>query len=79
MPLSVVGKRGVVTIPAEIRKRLNLQKGDKVAFSLFEGRIIMQPVQTSLLDFFGSVKVSDPQDFDAVRKQVLEARTGRRK
>lgn len=79
MPLSVVGKRGVVTIPGEIRKRLNLQKGDKVAFSLFEGRIIMQPVQTSLLDFFGSVKVSDPQDFDAVRKQVLEARTGRRK
>jgi len=79
MVLSVVGERGRVTVPAEIWKKLNLQKGEKIALTLSEGRVIMQPVQTSLLDFFGSVKVYDPQDFNAVRKQVLAARAERGK
>ncbi len=77
MTLSVVGERGTVTIPAEIRKKINLQKGDKVAFTLSDDLVVMQPVQTTLLDFYGSVKVSGPQDFDAIRKQVLAARTER--
>jgi len=77
MTLSVVGERGTVTIPAEIRKKINLQKGDKVAFMLSEDLVIIQPVHKTLLDFYGSVKVSGPQDFDAIRKQVLAARAER--
>lgn len=77
MTLSVVGERGTVTIPAEIRKKINLQKGDKVAFTLSDDLVVMQPVHETLLDFYGSVKVSGPQDFDAIRKQVLTARAER--
>lgn len=77
MTLSIVGERGTVTIPAEIRKKINLQKGDKVAFTLSDDLVVMQPVQTTLFDFYGSVKVSGPQDFDAIRKQVLAARAER--
>jgi AbrB family looped-hinge helix DNA binding protein len=74
MTLSVVGERGTVTIPAEIRKKIKLQKGDKVAFTISDDLVVIQPVHATLLDFFGSVKVDGPQDFDAIRKQVLKAR-----
>ena len=79
MTLSVVGERGTVTIPAEIRKKIKLQKGDKVAFTISENLVVIQPVHATLLDFFGSVKVDGPQDFDAIRKEVLAARAGRGK
>jgi len=77
MTLSIVGERGTVTIPAEIRKKIKLQKGDKVAFTLSDDLVVIQPVHKTLLDFFGSVEVSEPQDFDAIRKQVLNARANR--
>ena len=77
MTLSVVGERGTVTIPADIRKKIKLQKGDKVAFTLSDDLVVIQPVHKTLLDFYGSVKVSGPQDFDAIRKQVLAARVER--
>lgn len=79
MTLSVVGERGTVTIPAEIRKKIRLQKGDKVAFTISDDLVVIQPVHATLLDFFGSVKVDGPQDFDAIRKEVLAARAGRGK
>lgn len=77
MTLSVVGRRGTVTIPAEIRKKINLQEGDKVAFTLSDDLVVIQPVSKTLLDFYGSVDVSGPQDFNAIREQVLAARAER--
>lgn len=79
MTLSVVGERGTVTIPAEIRKKIKLQKGDKVAFTISDDLVVIQPVHATLLDFFGSVKVDGPQDFESIRKEVLAARAGRGK
>ncbi|TFG50222.1 MAG: AbrB/MazE/SpoVT family DNA-binding domain-containing protein [Anaerolineales bacterium] len=77
MTLSVVGERGTVTIPVDIRKKIKLQKGDKVAFTISDDMVVMQPVHTTLLDYHGSVKVSGPQAFDAIRKQVLATRATR--
>ena len=41
--LSVVQEKGQVTIPAEIRRRLGLKKGDLVAFVETDQRVLISP------------------------------------
>ncbi len=73
MALSKVGRRGQVTIPKQIRKKISLREGDHVAFTLSDDRVIIEPVKKTLLDLRGSIEVSGPQDFSAIRKQVMAA------
>ncbi len=77
MTISVVGRRGTVTIPAGIRRKLKLEEGDHVAFTLDEDVLVLRPIRKNFLDFYGSVDVSGPQDFDTVRKVALNSRAGR--
>jgi antitoxin PrlF len=37
--LSVVTRKGQITIPADIRRALNIKEGDKVAFTMEEGEV----------------------------------------
>jgi AbrB family looped-hinge helix DNA binding protein len=69
--VSKVGRRGQITLPRAIRRRLNLQEGDRVAFVSKGDEIVLQPLTRTLLDLRGSVPVSEPQDFDAIRQQVI--------
>jgi AbrB family looped-hinge helix DNA binding protein len=43
LKLSVVQEKGQVTIPAEIRKKLGLKKGDLVAFVETEQGVLLSP------------------------------------
>jgi AbrB family looped-hinge helix DNA binding protein len=61
--------RGRVTIPEEIREKLQLQPGDKLAFVETEKGVLLQPVR-SLEDLKGSVAVEEPQDFEGVRVET---------
>ena len=70
MIVGKVGRRGQITLPRLIRRWLNLQEGDRVAFIRRDNEIVLQPLTQSLLDLRGSVPVSEPQDFDAIRQQV---------
>jgi AbrB family looped-hinge helix DNA binding protein len=72
-----VGKRGQVTIPIAIRRRLGLEEGDQVAVVPQGEQILLQPLTRTLLDLRGSVPVSEAQDFDAIRRQVIAERTQR--
>ena len=67
-----VGRRGRVTIPRLIQRELNIQLGDKIAFSRRGDKIVLQPLTRTLLDLRGSVPVKVRQDFDAIRRQVIE-------
>ena len=40
--------------------------------------IFVQPLQRSLSDFRGSVPVTEPQDFDAIRQEVFRRRAYRK-
>lgn len=71
MKLYKVGKEGRVTIPKDIRAQLGLEAGDHVVVKVSEGKIILEPITKTLLDLSGSVEVSGPQDFDAIRKRVM--------
>ncbi|MGQ9683448.1 MAG: AbrB/MazE/SpoVT family DNA-binding domain-containing protein [Anaerolineae bacterium] len=69
-----IGRRGQMVVPASIRRRLNLQEGDRVAFVQRGDDIVLQPLNASLLDLRGSVRVTGPQDFEAIRQQVVGER-----
>ncbi len=48
--------KGQLTLPMSVRKRLNLQSGDKVQFIIDdEGRALLIPVKASLLALKGMV------------------------
>ncbi|MBP1694482.1 MAG: Antidote-toxin recognition MazE, bacterial antitoxin [Chloroflexi bacterium] len=72
-----IGRRGQITIPSEIRRRLGLQEGDSIVLIPESGQAILRPIPQTLLDLRGSVEVDGPQDFEAIRQQVISARADR--
>ena len=77
MIISKVGRRGQVTLPSAVRRQLNLKEGDRVAYVISGEEVVLLPLTRTLFDLRGSVPVSEPQDFesirrDAIRRQVVE-------
>ncbi len=72
MIITKVGRRGQITLPRPIRRQLDLQEGDRIAFVQRGDEIILQPLTKTLFDLRGSVPVSGPQDFATIRQQVVE-------
>lgn len=75
--LTVVTRKGQITVPAEIRKALGLKEGDKVALSLTnrEGlRVTLRPVRSVAEMTFGSVTPRQrPEDFQDLRRLFEES------
>jgi AbrB family looped-hinge helix DNA binding protein len=74
MRTSAVTRKGQVTIPVGVRKRLGLRQGDRVAFVDEDDRIVLKPIQNDVRAAFGLVKVrrsvSLGQMDDAIRKRA---------
>lgn len=70
--ISTVGRRGQMTVPRAIRRSLNLKEGDRVAFIQRGDEVVLQPLTNTLLDLRGSVPTTEPQDFSAIRDQVIQ-------
>ena len=71
--------KGQVTVPREIRDRLGLKSGDKMAFTLLiDGTVVMRPKTRRLADLAGSltrpgqptVAVEDMNPFRATRAKT---------
>jgi antitoxin PrlF len=70
-----VTQRGQVTIPAEVRRLLNVKPRDKVAFTIEGGEVKIGAVPFSLESAFGSVKPSRrPEDFKRLSKEAKETK-----
>lgn len=72
-----IGRRGQITLPREVRRRINVDEGDQIVFIIEGEQVIIKPITQSLLDLRGSVKVTGEQDFDAIRKEVRAKRAKR--
>ena len=72
MIISTIGRRGQMTIPRAIRRSLNLQEGDRVAFISRGNEVVLQPLTDTLLDLRGSVPVAEAQDLSAIRARVIQ-------
>lgn len=86
MDLARVSSKGQITIPVEIRKKLNLKEGDKVLFIEENGKIVlanssyialkeMQDAMKGEAEKVGLVSEEDVNDLiKDMRKELLEER-----
>ena len=72
METARVRHRGQITLPRAIRRRLDLQEGDQIAFLERGDEIVLLPLTKTLLDLRGSVPVSGIQDFNQIRRKAIE-------
>ena len=79
MTTARMGRRGQITLPREVRERLHLLEGQRIAFVVKGEDITLQPLTATLRDLRGSVQIDGPQDFDAVRQAVKELRASKGK
>ena len=56
---SIMTNRGQITIPAEIREKLNLSSGNKLEFILQNDQIVMLPINKSIKDLKGILPKPD--------------------
>jgi AbrB family looped-hinge helix DNA binding protein len=59
MPTSTLTSKGQITLPKEIRKALELEQGDRVAFRLREDGVVeLVPETLDLMDLCGVFKAA---------------------
>ena len=84
--LSVVTRKGQITVPAEIRRALGLKEGDKVAFSLEEGEVRLTRSESVVARTAGAFKTDEPPKSaeelrvlaeEAIARDVIERSGGR--
>jgi AbrB family looped-hinge helix DNA binding protein len=69
-----IGRNGRLTIPRAVREAAGLKAGDRIVFVRQGAGVLLQPLRATLLELRGSVPVTAPQDFGAVRRQVIPSR-----
>ncbi len=67
-------QKGQVTIPAEIRYRLGLKKGDSVVFELEDNAVKIKPARSKVLAGYGAVTPRQhPEDWKQVEVDIEQA------
>lgn len=67
-------KKGQVTIPAGIRRRLGLKPGDRVRFEVDGEEVRIRPATSKLLEGYGAVTPRKrPEDWRKLRAEVEQA------
>ncbi len=82
--IRVVGKKGQVTIPKEIREKFGLKEGERVSFEVIGDEIIMKPEKSGreIVEEFASIvknKLSapKPEELKRVYYEQIEERLSR--
>lgn len=76
MSSSMLTRKGQITVPISVRRRLGLKQGDRIAFVEREGRIVLEPVKNDVKAAFGMVKASRSLNL-ADMKKAIRARASR--
>ncbi len=79
MLVTRVGRRGQIVLPKEVRMKVKVAEGDRIAFVIDGEQVVIKPFTHSLLDLRGRIRVPGRQDFDLIRKQVKTKRAQRRR
>lgn len=58
--LTVVTRKGQITVPAEIRRALGLKEGDRVAVELDNGSARIRPARSDIEASYQAVPALDP-------------------
>jgi AbrB family looped-hinge helix DNA binding protein len=82
--MSVVTRKGQITIPAEIRHALNIKEGDKVAFTMEAGEVKLSHTGSVVAATAGALKsemptLSPEEERKATEQAIAEDVVGRMK
>jgi len=66
-----VRRRGRITLPSELLRKLSLHEGDRLVVISQGDQVILHPITKTLLDLRGSVPVSAAQNYSAIHEQVI--------
>ncbi len=67
-----VSSKGQITLPAEVRRGLNLKPGSYLKLAEEDGVYTLVPVEKGIEDLKGSVNVNKRQNFKKARHQSME-------
>jgi len=71
MSLATISSRGQITIPADVRARLGLKRGDKVNFILIGNEVKFLPVTKDISSLKGFIKKpSKPVSIEDMKKTI---------
>lgn len=70
MESSAVTRKGQVTIPARIRRRLGIKEGDRVAFVDEGDRIVLRPAENDIAAAFGLLKAKKSVGLEAMDEAI---------
>ena len=71
--MSRVGAKGQVVLPKELRDVLRIMPGDKVTFTLEEGKIVLLPIRRKTAsELLGALRSPHPIDIVAAREDYQE-------
>ena len=71
MTIAKVSEKGQLTLPAENRKKLNINRGSYVRIAIHGSEIRLIPESQSIGSLRGMVKCDKEQDFKKIRQQVM--------
>lgn len=70
---SSVSQKGQITLPAELRKELDIEPKDIVVIALEGGHISIEKAESHLLSGFGVVPVPDPsKSWEEIERDVFD-------
>lgn len=70
---SSVSPKGQITLPAELRKELEIEPKDVVVIALEDGHISIEKAAANLLSGFGVVPVPDPsKSWKEIEREVFD-------
>ena len=70
-----VTRKGMITIPHEVRRTHKIQTNGKVVIRVSQDAIELKPLPMTLEDAYGSVTpINRPEDFKQIRNKVREER-----
>jgi AbrB family looped-hinge helix DNA binding protein len=68
-----VKNKGQVTIPVQVRRKLDLHTGDRIVFRVTDTAVELEPARMTLEDTFASVTPRERlEDFAALRDAAIE-------
>ena len=84
MELAKLTSKGQITIPRDIRKKMNLKTGDKILFFQENERFFLQNTNSVILSDFqremaGAAKKAGFNDPDDVMKYIKQLRNSKKK
>jgi len=72
-----LGKRGQLTLPAEVRRALGLKPGDALVVQLEEGRVVLEPAVVLPVEIYDEERIREfedaarlsPEEAERIRKR----------